>query len=266
MPPSSIAEKNSAPRVRRRTRWSSCPTAHDGPWQRRSARISELSLRMCRASSDQVRSRAKRSAGRRARAQHRGSTSSSKARISPPAGSGGRRTRKGWSGFAAGRLIDRKKSLNYVRFHDDFPAFPLTNFWEDTQSGSGMDKVYVVQTNTKVIERCLLMTSDPGDLVLDPTCGSGSTAVVAEEWGRRWITIDTSRVAVALARTRLAALRLPYYLLTDSPAGARKEADLRDALRHRATSVQTSVAGSSTGASLTSCCAISRGTPSFMTG
>jgi adenine-specific DNA-methyltransferase len=128
------------------------------------------------------------------------------------------------------RLADRleriARTLNYVRFHDDFPVFPLTNFWEDTQSGSGMDKVYVVQTNTKIVERCLLMTTDPGDLVLDPTNGSGTTAVVAEEWGRRWITIDTSRVAMALTRTRMAALRLPYYLLADFLSGARKEEEL----------------------------------------
>ncbi len=123
----------------------------------------------------------------------------------------------------ADRLEPSGKSLNYVRLHDDFPAFPLTNFWEDTQSGSGMDKVYVVQTNTKVIQRCLLMTTDPGDLVLDPTGGSGTTAVVAEEWGRRWISVDTSRVAVALTRTRLAALKLPYYLLADSAAGQGQE-------------------------------------------
>jgi adenine-specific DNA-methyltransferase len=126
----------------------------------------------------------------------------------------------------ADRLEGGGRTLNYVRFHDDFPAFPVTNFWEDTQSGSGMDKVYVVQTNTKVVERCMLMTSDPGDLVLDPTNGSGTTAVVAEEWGRRWITIDTSRVAVALTRTRLAALRLPYYLLADSPEGQTKEQEI----------------------------------------
>ena len=79
------------------------------------------------------------------------------------------------------------------------------------------DKIYVVQTNPKVIERCLLMTTDPGDLVLDPTCGSGTTAYVAEQWGRRWITCDTSRVALALARTRLMAAKYPYYLLADSP-------------------------------------------------
>jgi adenine-specific DNA-methyltransferase len=88
-----------------------------------------------------------------------------------------------------------------------------------------MEKTYVVQSNTKVIQRCLLMTTDPGDLVLDPTCGSGTTAYVAEQWGRRWITIDTSRVALALARTRLMAARLPYYLLADSPEGRKKEAE-----------------------------------------
>jgi adenine-specific DNA-methyltransferase len=88
------------------------------------------------------------------------------------------------------------------------------------------NKVYVVQTTTKVIERCVLMTTDPGDLVLDPTCGSGTTAYVAEQWGRRWITIDTSRVALTLARTRLLAARFPYYLLADSPEGLLKEAEI----------------------------------------
>ncbi len=117
--------------------------------------------------------------------------------------------------LAARRVEPTGNSLNYVRYHDDFPAFPLTNFWEDTQSGSGMDKVYVVQTNPKVVERCLLMTTDPGDLVLDPTCGSGTTAVAAEKWGRRWITIDTSRVALALARTRLMSYRYPWFELRD---------------------------------------------------
>src|SRR2546430_13368400 len=90
---------------------------------------------------------------------------------------------------------------------DDFPAFPKNTVWEDTQSGSGRDKVYVVQTAPKAVERCILMTTDPGDLVLDPTCGSGTTAYVGEEWGRRWIPIDTSRVALALARTRLMSAR-----------------------------------------------------------
>jgi adenine-specific DNA-methyltransferase len=128
---------------------------------------------------------------------------------------------------AAGRLLAIGKTLTYVRYLDDFPVFPFTNLWDDTvTSGFGDPKLYVVQTNTKVVERCLLMTTDPGDLVLDPTCGSGTTAVVAEKWGRRWITIDTSRVAVALARTRIMSARHPYFLLADSPEGGRKEAEL----------------------------------------
>ena len=116
---------------------------------------------------------------------------------------------------------------NYVRartYKDDFPVSPIHNRWDDTQFGG--DKHYVVQTHIKVIERCLLMTTDPGDLVLDPTCGSGTTAYVAEKWGRRWITIDTSRVALALARTRLMAAKYPYYILADSSEGAMKEAEL----------------------------------------
>jgi adenine-specific DNA-methyltransferase len=119
--------------------------------------------------------------------------------------------------------------LNYRRFQDDFGFAPFANLWTDisgaVQSRSD-PKVYVVQTSTPVIERCLLMTTDPGDLVLDPTCGSGTTAYVAEQWGRRWITCDTSRVALALARTRLMAAKYPYYLLTDSPEGIRKETEL----------------------------------------
>jgi len=115
-------------------------------------------------------------------------------------------------------------TLTYVRYFYDFPAFPYSNLWDDTvTSGFGDPKVFVVQTNTKVIERCMLMTTDPGDLVLDPTCGSGTTAHVAEQWGRRWIVIDTSRVAIALARLRMMGAKLPYYLLADSTAGKRKE-------------------------------------------
>jgi adenine-specific DNA-methyltransferase len=111
-------------------------------------------------------------------------------------------------------------SLTYVRFLDDFPLTPLTEVWNDTQTGAFTDaKVYVVQTNTKVIERCTLMTTDPGDVVLDPTCGSGTTAFVAEEWARRWITIDTSRVSIALARQRLLTARYEYYRLCDESAG-----------------------------------------------
>jgi adenine-specific DNA-methyltransferase len=129
---------------------------------------------------------------------------------------------------SARRLHPIGDTLRYVRFLDDFPAFPLSNLWDDTTTaGYGDPKVYVVQTNTKIVDRCLLMTTDPGDLVLDPTCGSGTTAYVAEQWGRRWITCDTSRVALALARTRLMAARYPYHLLADSPEGINKEAELR---------------------------------------
>ncbi len=120
-----------------------------------------------------------------------------------------------------------KNSLSYVRFIDDFAVSPITDLWTDTQTGAFTDeKTYVVQTNTKVIQRCILMATDPGDLVLDPTCGSGTTAYVAEQWGRRWITIDTSRVALALARTRIMGARYPYYLLADSRDGQRKEAEI----------------------------------------
>ena len=130
--------------------------------------------------------------------------------------------------LAARRIQVTSNTLAYVRYLDDFPAYPITNAWMDIggiQSRAD-PKIYVVQTATTAIERCLVMTTDPGDLVLDPTCGSGTTAYVCEQWGRRWITIDTSRVALALARTRLMAARYPYYLLADSPEGRRKEAEL----------------------------------------
>ena len=125
----------------------------------------------------------------------------------------------------AGRLVVSGKTLFYKRYLDDFPVMALTNTWVDTSSSFG-ERIYVVQTNSKIAERCILMTTDPGDLILDPTCGSGTTAYVAEQWGRRWITIDTSRVALALARTRIMAARYPYYLLADSPEGQAKEAEL----------------------------------------
>jgi adenine-specific DNA-methyltransferase len=120
------------------------------------------------------------------------------------------------------------KNLGYIRYVDDFPASPLTNLWTDTvgQNQYGGTKVYVVQTALKAVQRCILMATDPGDLVLDPTCGSGTTALVAEQWGRRWITIDTSRVALALTRQRLMGSRLPYYLLADSSEGREKEEEL----------------------------------------
>lgn len=127
----------------------------------------------------------------------------------------------------ARRIGASGNTLGYIRFADDFPVFPLSNVWDDTTiAGFGDPRTYVVQTGTKIIERCLLMTSDPGDLVLDPTCGSGTTAFVAEQWGRRWITTDTSRVALTLARTRLMAARFPHYLLSDSPEGQAKEKEL----------------------------------------
>ncbi len=128
--------------------------------------------------------------------------------------------------LASDRVARAGRTLNYVRFIGDNPVNPVSNLWADTASGSGMDKVYVVQTSTKVIERCVLMATDPGDLVLDPTCGSGTTAYVAEQWGRRWITVDTSRVALALARARIMGARYPYYLLADSRDGQRKEAEV----------------------------------------
>ena len=122
-------------------------------------------------------------------------------------------------------------TLRYCSICDDFNDYcseSITDLWTDTTNPAFADrKVYVVQTNrSKVIERCILMTTDPGDLVLDPTCGSGTTAYVAEQWGRRWITIDTSRVALALARARIMGARYPYYLLADSPEGQRKEAEI----------------------------------------
>jgi adenine-specific DNA-methyltransferase len=128
----------------------------------------------------------------------------------------------------AGRVRAAGNNPGYVRYIEDFPAFPLTNIWTDTvgQNQFGGTKTYVVQTANVIVERCMLMTTDPGDLVLDPTCGSGTTAYVAEQWGRRWITIDTSRVALALARQRLMGSRFPYYLLADSDEGRRKESQL----------------------------------------
>ncbi|MBQ7456996.1 MAG: site-specific DNA-methyltransferase [Desulfovibrio sp.] len=126
----------------------------------------------------------------------------------------------------ANRIVSLKKSLRYKRFYQDFPAKPYSNVWNDTGGASNM--IYIVQTNYKIIERCILMSTDPGDLVLDPTCGSGTTAYVAEQWGRRWITIDTSRVALALARMRLMGARYPWYIMTDSKEGQEKEAELNN--------------------------------------
>ena len=142
---------------------------------------------------------------------------------------GGQRSWKtnlaGMNGLAAaGRLAPAGKTLRYLRYLDDFPAYELNNIWEDLAVGT--DKIYVVQTAASAVQRCLLMCTDPGDLVLDPTCGSGTTAYVAEHWGRRWITVDTSRVALALARQRLMGSKFPYYLLADSAEGRLKEGQL----------------------------------------
>jgi adenine-specific DNA-methyltransferase len=114
----------------------------------------------------------------------------------------------------ANRLYAREGSLAYIRYLDDFPVIQLTNMWGDTSiAGTPEGKLFVVQTNPKAIERCVLMTTDPGDLVLDPTCGSGTTAYVAEQWGRRWITCDTSRVAITLTKQRLMTSLFDYYEL-----------------------------------------------------
>jgi adenine-specific DNA-methyltransferase len=120
----------------------------------------------------------------------------------------------------AGRIEESSNQIRYVRFFDDFAVQPLANLWTDTTQAGFVDpKLYVVQTVAKVIQRCLLMTTDPGDLILDPTCGSGTTAYVAEQWGRRWITIDTSRVPLALARQRLLTATFAWFELKDDKRG-----------------------------------------------
>ncbi len=128
----------------------------------------------------------------------------------------------------ADRVIPTANSLKYRRFLDDFPVMAVANFWDDVSSGASSSdpKVYVVQTTSRIVARCIQISTDPGDLVLDPTCGSGTTATVSEQWGRRWITIDTSRVALALARARIMGARYPYYLLQDSREGRKKEAEI----------------------------------------
>ncbi len=121
------------------------------------------------------------------------------------------------------RIVASSNSLNYVRYLNDFPAFPLNNNWQIGGIQSRLDaKIYVVQTATEPIKRCMLMTTDPGDLVFDPTCGSGTTAFVAEQWGRRWITIDTSRIAVNIAKQRLITAVFPYYKMYDEKGNIRQ--------------------------------------------
>ncbi len=140
----------------------------------------------------------------------------------PPAGMHYKTTVEGRKRLAeAGRIVVEGNSLRYVRFLDDFPVFPVANIWQDIGGIQSRTegKIYVVQTAPLAIERCMLMATDPGDLVLDPTCGSGTTAYVAEQWGRRWITIDTSRVPLALARQRLLTATFPWYELKDEARG-----------------------------------------------
>jgi len=145
----------------------------------------------------------------------------------PRGGKSWRTNREGMDSLARQhRLFVLGSKLYFKLYFQDFAYTSLVNTWTDTVGGFADTKVYVVQTHPKIIQRCVLMTTDPGDLVLDPTCGSGTMAYVAEQWGRRWITCDTSRVAIALARTRLMSGRFPYYLLADSVDGAKKEADL----------------------------------------
>ena len=152
--------------------------------------------------------------------------------VQPPKGNCWRHTSKPVEGSmtgmdrinVAGRLVRSKSALDYKRYLDDFPYKGISNWWDGF--GGASNQVYVVQTNERIVERCILMATDPGDLVLDPTCGSGTTAFVAEQWGRRWITIDTSRVALALARARIMGARYPYYLLSDSRKGQEKEAEV----------------------------------------
>ncbi len=149
--------------------------------------------------------------------------------VTPPKGNCWRHTSRPQSGVlsgmgrlqAAGRLIRSRTALDYKRYLDDFPFKGVSNWWDGF--GGAPNQVYVVQTNERVVERCILMATDPGELVLDPTCGSGTTAAVAERWGRRWITVDTSRVALALARARLMGTCYPFFLLSDSAEGQEKE-------------------------------------------
>lgn len=129
----------------------------------------------------------------------------------------------------AGRVQASGRSIRYKRYADDLAVLPVTDVWSDiggSVQSRNDPKVYVVQTGTSVVQRCVLMSTDPGDLVLDPTCGSGTTATVSEQWGRRWITIDTSRVALALARARIMGARYPFFLLADSREGQIKESEV----------------------------------------
>ena len=121
-------------------------------------------------------------------------------------------------------VISSNDSIAFKRYEEEVPGRPINAVWSNL--GASQDKRYIVQTPETAIERCILMTTDPGDLIIDPTCGSGTTAYIAEKWGRRWITIDTSRVAIAVARQRLTTSRYDYHILQDSATGAKREAEL----------------------------------------
>ena len=147
--------------------------------------------------------------------------------FSPPPSRSWKSPREGMTRLARASRIEQYangSTLRYRLFLEDYPVSPHHNIWTDTAPPT--NKVFVVQTSPRIIERCVLMATDPGDLVLDPTCGSGTTAYIAERWGRRWITIDTSRVALALARARIMGSRYAWYLLADSLEGQRKEAEI----------------------------------------
>ncbi len=128
--------------------------------------------------------------------------------------------------YYAKRVKPGNKRPFYIEGYNDSPSVNTQNIWTEALAGA-QHKLYIVQTNIRIIQSCLIMTTDPGDLVIDPTCGAGTTASVAEQWGRRWITIDTSRVALALARSRLMGAKYPYYILADSKSGQKKEAELQ---------------------------------------
>lgn len=160
-----------------------------------------------------------------------------------PSSSQWKTKRAGMDRLQRAERLEAGKGLYYRRFLDDYPVKALTNLWQDTGTGGFVeDKWYVVQTNSKIVQRCILMSTDPGDLVMDPTCGSGTSAFVAEQWGRRWITIDTSRVSLALTRARIMGAKYPFYLLSDSKEGQLKESEVtrnapstattRDSLRY----------------------------------
>ena len=185
-----------------------------------------------------------------------------------PASGGWRTSETGMQrAIRADRVLKTGRNISFRKYFDDFCALGLDNLWIDLSGGitSRSDpKIYVVQTSTKVIQRCILMATDPGDLVLDPTCGAGTTAYVAEQWGRRWITIDTSRVALALARARIMGARYPYYLLADSLEGQRKEAEITRTAPSSAPPTDESAKASSTSGFPTSPSNLSPTTPRSM--